>query len=86
MPPSDLYNVLFSKDLTLPLQTLLDDVVIRFVKNSLVRCGTPFISFDLVYITNTRRYPLIFGNLARVCSYSGFLYIVLLSTPTAIQQ
>lgn len=40
-PPSDLHNDLFSKDLTLPLQTLLDDVVVRFIKNSLVRCVTP---------------------------------------------
>jgi hypothetical protein len=34
---SDLYDCPFSKDLTLPLQTLLDDVIMRFVKNSLVR-------------------------------------------------
>lgn len=47
-PLSDLYDHPFSKDLTLPLQTLLDDVSSRFVKNSLVR-----------------RYPFVFGNLAR---------------------
>lgn len=75
-PPSDLHNDLFSEDLTLPLQTLLDDVVVRFIKNSLVRCVVPSINFDLVYTTVTRRYPLIFGDLARVCSYSRFLHLV----------
>lgn len=39
-PSQDLYDNSFSEDLTLPLQTLLDDVVTRFVKNSLVRYPT----------------------------------------------
>lgn len=38
-PPSDSDPIdrPFSKDLTLPLQTLLDQVVTRFVKNNLVK-------------------------------------------------
>jgi len=57
-PPSDLHNDLFSKDLTLPLQTLLDDVVVRFIKNSLVRFVTPSINFDLVYTLSQGDIPL----------------------------
>ncbi|KAF7768095.1 hypothetical protein Agabi119p4_7338 [Agaricus bisporus var. burnettii] len=48
LPSSDFDNRLFFTELTLPLWTLLNQVVSRFVKNGLVR-----------------RYPLVFGHLAR---------------------
>ncbi|KAF9454850.1 hypothetical protein P691DRAFT_783932 [Macrolepiota fuliginosa MF-IS2] len=52
---SDRYDHPFSKDLTLPLQTLLDDVVIRFVRNGLVK-RYPFVFGTVAQFSNETTY------------------------------
>ena len=56
----------FAQNLSLPYQTLLDDVVEQFVNRDFVKCvSMTFCDCALTYYYN-RRYPLIFGPWRRV--------------------
>lgn len=72
--PSDLDNDPFSTHLALPLWTLLDQVVLRFVRNGLVKCAPAVYYHRPCQLTGpkNRKFPLIFGYLARVCCFPRF--------------